>query len=375
MTDPTKNEKSGGFIVRALTRPPTQFSHDVLISNEEITKDTPKFEKSTPNNVVRNSILAGSVSGMASTVILYPMDLLRTSMQAASMTTGAGGGAGLSGGPLQVLRQTIKHGGFRALYTGIPLPLAAQAVYKGTVFSVNNILEQAILDYKRKEKREIAELTLADRLFCGFAAGSVNAGLFVTPVEYVRNQLIAKQTRLAKSSGSGAIAMGELGTSWGLIRDVIKGDGVHTLWRGVGITIVRDGIGVACFFSAMAFSRQYLVEMFEKEEGHTNGGKQPSLGITVASGGFAGLAYWMVSLPFDTVKTWIQSADSSASAARAISPVQALRQIYSEFGLLGVASRLNRGWQVAYGRGIPSSAITISVYSYAYQALEQYNNE
>jgi hypothetical protein len=35
-----------------------------------------------------------------------------------------------------------------------------------------------------------------------------------------------------------------------------------------------------------------------------------------------------------------------------------------------VVRQLFRGWQVAYGRGIPSAAITISVYSWVYDELQ-----
>ena len=44
---------------------------------------------------------------------------------------------------------------------------------------------------------------MMDRFWCGAVAGSVNAAFFVTPVEYVRNQLIAQHTELAAAQASG----------------------------------------------------------------------------------------------------------------------------------------------------------------------------
>mmetsp|Transcript_14114 Transcript_14114/g.30752 ORF Transcript_14114/g.30752 Transcript_14114/m.30752 type:complete len:409 (+) Transcript_14114:43-1269(+) len=384
-----------GLLTRALTRRLTRMNATLCpkaaasSSSSYTTNNTVQSINSNTNkntNLVRNSILAGSISGMASTIILYPMDLLRTSMQAASLSTATGSAtSGLSGGPMQVLRQTIAIGGFRALYTGIALPLAAQAVYKGTVFSVNNILEQVITDYKKQQQQKTSssttaiQLTLGDRLLCGFTAGAVNAALFVTPVEFVRNQLIAQQAKMATAT---ATATPPVGTSWSVLQRALLADGIQTLWRGTGITILRDGIGVACFFTTMALSQQFLMSVWPKTTADTldnssSDAQQQQLqqsrpkmpfGVTVISGGCAGLAYWVSSLPLDTIKTWIQSAD--ATSAR-ISPLRSIQQIYNEVGFLGLVSRLNRGWQVAYFRGIPSSAITITVYSYAYQALER----
>ena len=182
-------------------------------------------------------------------------------------------------------------------------------------------------------------------------------------------QLIAKQAKLSAESNVKGVAgrTGAVGTSLGVIRHAIHGNGIHTLWRGIGITMVRDGFGVAGFFSAMAMVKQFLTDTFPNE--CTDRAGQPSFLTRIVSGGSGGLAYWLVSLPLDTVKTWVQSADPSAR----VSPIQVIRQVYAQGGMSAVWSRLNRGWQVAYGRGIPSAAITIGVYSYSYQMLEQYD--
>lgn len=168
--------------------------------------------------------------------------------------------------------------------------------------------------------------------------------------------------------------VGSVGTSWSVVKNAFHKDGFHTLWRGVEITMLRDGVGVAFFFTAMATSQDYLGKLFfsgaKGEDDEKIARHQSSLAITVASGGFAGLAYWIVSLPLDTIKTWIQTTDSSTR----LSAVRVIKDIYSDSGLFGLFFRLNRGWQVAYGRGIPSAAMTVAVYSYAYETLQSYEN-
>jgi hypothetical protein len=331
----------------------------------------------TSTHVVRNSLLAGSISGMASTAALYPLDVLRTKMQSASMlerataTTGSSitssmtsssssaSSAAASRGPLQVMMHTLQHGGVRALYTGCTLPLAAQAIYKGTVFTVNNVMQSAILDWRTWENHKTGimqhgQLTDLDRFWCGAVGGGVNAALFVTPVEFVRTQLIAQHSKLADGQ---KVAVKNAG-SWDVIRHTIRQHGFKSLWRGVSWSIYRDALGCGCFFYAMAWTQHQL----------TIPGEQPSMAATMVSGGVAGLSFWVVALPLDTIKTWVQSSDLNTKTVSAQSSVE---KIYRQGGLVDVARQLFRGWQVAYTRGIPSAAITISIYSWAYQYLDK----
>jgi solute carrier family 25 (mitochondrial carnitine/acylcarnitine transporter), member 20/29 len=305
-------------------------------------------------NNLRSSLVAGSFSGILSTLIIYPMDVIRTKMQ-----TGGGG-------PIHVLKNTFDHGGVRALYTGLGLPLAAQAVYKATVFTVNNITQNAILDFRNKNQVGMApSLTLNDRFVCGFVGGAVNGALFVTPVELVRNQLIAQHSKLATStletSAANKVSLPSFRGSWDVIRYVVQSQRPLSLWRGISWSVARDGVGCGCFFYTIAWTQKTLTPRDEK----------PSMPVVLFSGGLAGLAYWVTALPLDSIKTWIQSSDISMSS---LSTRETIRKIYAEHGLVGLFYRLNRGWQVAYGRGIPSSAITIATYSAIYDRLQKLHN-
>ena len=317
-------------------------------------------------NSASASLIAGSSSGILSTIALYPMDVLRTKMQ-----------TGVGGGPLQVFRHTIVHGGVRALYTGMALPLAAQAVYKGTVFSVNNITQNLIVDFRVWRLRQagvkssspsptgLMHLTLSDRFWCGFVGGAVNGALFVTPVEFVRNQLIAQHSKLAGSVTDPLLSVSSSGGtvfrgSWDVIQYSFQNRSLLSLWRGVGWTLGRDGIGCGCFFYSLAWMQQILTPI----------GETPSYPVKLVSGGMAGLAFWAVALPMDSVKTWVQSSDLIMAR---LSVKDTIHKIYSESGVLGVLRSLLRGWQVAYGRGIPSAALTIAVYSFVYDALHPHD--
>ncbi|GKY98541.1 hypothetical protein MPSEU_000811100 [Mayamaea pseudoterrestris] len=340
------------------------------------------------DDMVRNSILAGSVSGITSTLVMYPMDLIRTKLQNSGMQPLASTSIASSSlsspsslkpshshashhrmGPMQVIRQTIHYGGVRALYTGMTPVLAAQGVYKATVFSVNNLTQQFIIDYHQHEQqkqgllhshvnKEASRLSLLDRFWCGAIGGAVNAFLFVTPVEFVRNQMIAQHSRDVAASTSESMTTLRIKQqrAWDVIQQSVYKHGWTSLWRGASWSVARDGWGCGWFFLTMAGTQQWLTPF----------GESPTFPVTVFAGAMSGLAFWVASLPLDTAKTWIQSAEHGSS----ISVAKTLSRTLLHEGPTGVMRQLFRGWQVAFGRGIPSAAITISVYSYVYRWLD-----
>jgi solute carrier family 25 (mitochondrial carnitine/acylcarnitine transporter), member 20/29 len=319
-------------------------------------------------NKVQISLVSGSCSGILSTIMLYPMDVIRTKMQT--------GGCGR--GPIEVVRHTVTHGGVKALYTGMALPLAAQAIYKGTVFFVNDMTQNLIRDFRewRYSKQingttttssTLQGLTLSDRFWCGFIGGAVNGALFVTPVEFVRNQLIAQHSKIATSSvvitttaqsSTATTSITLFRGSWDVVRHTIQKQSIFSLWRGIGWTIVRDGFGCGSFFCTIALFQQTLTPV----------GEAPSFAVNVLAGGIAGLSYWVVALPTDSIKTWVQSSEIQLAS---VSVKETLRNIYIEHGIVGVVKRLLRGWQVAYGKGVPSSALIVVSYSFVYDCLSK----
>lgn len=105
--------------------------------------------------------------------------------------------------------------------------------------------------------------------------------------------------------------------------------------------MLRDGIGVAFYFAGFEASRSLVGET----------AKDASLTLLV-SGASGGLSFWIVALPFDTLKTCIQVDHHSR-------PIQYyVSNILNEYGWKGFF----HGWQVAFSRGIPSAAITFWSY-------------
>ena len=313
-------------------------------------------------NVVRNSLLAGSVAGVASTIAVHPFDVLRVKMQSSAPATMASSSNTKAVGLVGTVRNMLHLGGVRSLYTGLAMPLAAQAVYKGTIFTVNNMTESFIRDWKSNDGRSEASstLTLTDRFISGFMGGAVNAALFCTPVEFVRNQQIAHiEKRKSMSTTDSKKPKNTKGIfnqngPIAVIRRTIQSGGFRALWRGTTSTVLRDSVGCGFFFVAMAYSQEQLTPA------HSN--RPPSTPVVILSGVLAGVSFWLWALPIDTMKTWIQNG-----TARNLSDAMYMSQ---RDGLVKSIPSLFRGWQVAYSRGAPSAAITVLTYSFAFQYLQ-----
>lgn len=317
---------------------------------------------------VRNSIIAGSFAGVASCVLFHPFDVVRTKMQASTKVFETAAERALSGtatsrGPLDVLMHTFKNGGLRAMYTGVTLPLAAQAAYKSTVLTVNRITKSSLIEYRSREQRKIAifsqyDMRYPDFFVCGSISGAVNALIFVSPVEFVRNQLIAQHTRIAqaKALSKPIDPMKIMNGPLDLVKRTLRTVGPSGLWRGATVTIVRDSLGCGSFF--------VMFEVGERNLPRFTGQERGAFVNTIGSGLMAGFGYWFTSLPLDSLKTLVQTGKAPSATAT-------VSLLIRRDGFFMGIKQLYRGWQLAFSRGSPSAAVTLTTYSAIYSFCDK----
>ena len=326
-------------------------------------------------------LVAGSCAGLVSTAAVYPLDVLRTRLQADPSRFH---------GTMHCLRETIAKEGAGALYRGLMLPLAAQAVYKAVIFSTNAAMRRALAARKARpaaarggERHAPAAaaplpLNTAERFACGATGGAVNS-LVVTPVEHARNRIVleVRALRLARGAerpapsapaaagGAGARFFGDADT----LRRIVAELGVGGLWRGLGPTMGRDALGMGCYF--VAFDAAKALLSAPAPPGAP--APPPSLPHTMLAGVFAGVAFWTVALPFDTVQSLVHAParaaatpEAAAAAAHGGSALHCARELVRHHGV----GALYRGAPVAFGRGAPSAAITLATYDATLRLLD-----
>ena len=111
------------------------------------------------------------------------------------------------------------------------------------------------------------------------------------------------------------------------------------MWRGAGLTVARDSLGCASFFVTLDLAKQHLPE---------------SINSPLTHGMCAGLGFWTVALPFDTVKTLQQTSEKGGDTQ-----ARWMQRLVSKPTLVW------RGWLVAVMRGLPGAGITVWSYTAA----------
>eukprot|EP00808_Paulinella_micropora_P028734 g27810.t1 len=280
---------------------------------------TDKKQKAPAPTVVK-ALFAGSLAGMASIVAVHPFDTVRTRLQTSSQYKGA----------IDCVLSTAKNEGVFALYKGLSMPFAFQAVYKAVMFGSFQQAKNVLHDGNSGQPPTKTVVAL-----CGAYAGGVNS-FVVTPVELIRNRLMVEYSKTT----SGPLTM---------IKDIVNANGVTGMFKGLGPTLARDVPGVGAWF----FANEATLRYFRQQ----NGTEDVGTGRILFAGALGGFSFWLWALPMDTVKSIIQTDTKGEHS----SMVSTIINTYKRDGL----GRFFRGWSVAYTRGMPASAITFYVYAKA----------
>lgn len=178
------------------------------------------------------------------------------------------------------------------------------------------------------------------------------AATIISPLELVRTKMQSQK-----------LSYLEIGRA---INTSVKTQGVLSLWRGLGPTILRD----------VPFSSLYWLnyEFFKARYNQ----RDPTFQFSFVAGAAAGTIAAVITLPFDVVKTHRQIELGEAVMAREVqrgtsrkntTTLHLMKKIYAQRGVAGLfAGIVPRVVKVA-----PACAIMISTYEFGKAFFRQYN--
>jgi hypothetical protein len=199
-------------------------------------------------------------------------------------------------------------------------------------------------------------------LICGMAAGTVQS-LFLCPMEHVKCRLQVD----TQHKHRGAVD---------LCISIVREHGVFGLNRGMGATLWREAPSFGMYFASYDVVKERVEDLLRRTdvgtaEGGGGDGARPfpshthAYAASALAGGISGALAWLVTYPFDVIKTQIQTSPMDGQYARR--------------GTWAVGYELvqRHGWRfmfrglgVTLAGAVPVNAVIFPTYEYVLLQLE-----
>ena len=230
--------------------------------------------------------LIGGLSGMIATTCIQPIDMVKVRLQ----MLGEGAKAGPKANPFSVAQGIIAEGKFISLYSGLSAALLRQIVYGTARLGFFFTFEDAL---KSRAKKHGTEITIVERGFAALTAGGL-AAIIGNPTEVALVRMQSDGLKPTKNRVNYRSAFDALAR-------ITRNEGFFALWNGATPTVIR----------AMSTNLGQLATFSESKHqlGKINGISNQTR--TIAASTIAGFFAAFFSLPFDFVKTRLQSQPMS----------------------------------------------------------------
>lgn len=229
--------------------------------------------------------MSGTAGGITQVLIGMPLDILKVRLQTTQQYSGT----------LDCARRIYKNEGVMAFYKGTLTPLLGIGVCVSVQFWAFHDVKRRFMAYN-DGAYGVEDLSYNQFYMSGAAAG-VASSVITSPVEQVRI-LLQTQPDKGKMLYNGPLDC---------VRKISAHQGIAKgVFRGLGVTSVRDAQGYGVWFLTYEFLMRQTVQRGTKRE------DVPTWKL-LAYGAIAGEMLWLSSYPLDVVKSRIQADGFAAS--------------------------------------------------------------
>ncbi|KAJ1878815.1 hypothetical protein LPJ57_003195 [Coemansia sp. RSA 486] len=281
---------------------------------------------------------AGTMGGWAQVVVGHPFDTIKVRMQTQPHPPIYSGG-------MDCLRATIKGEGMGGLYKGVTSPLAGIGFCNAVVFAANGFFLRLL------QSGSSEPLSLGQKAAAGGLAGGVMSFLNC-PVELLKVKLQTQTAAMAVAGHKPYTGVFNCGVR------TFQERGITGLYRGLGITILRDIPSFWAYFGLYEGLKSALVyrRLGVADGSKSNGGEQ------FLAGGFAGISAWLTAYPQDVIKSRMQMDYKYKSTSDAFKAL-----LHESRG--GNWRIFFRGFGPTILRAFPANAATFVAYEWTMKTL------
>ncbi|CAR23347.1 citrin [Lachancea thermotolerans CBS 6340] len=223
------------------------------------------------------NFLLGSVAGCIGATAVYPIDLVKTRMQAQRNFS-------QYKNSIDCFVKIFSREGVRGIYSGLGPQLVGVAPEKAIKLTVNDYVRKMLMDSNN-------HLTLPLEILSGASAGACQV-IFTNPLEIVKIRLQVRSEYAESISRSQVNAFG-----------IVKSLGLRGLYRGIGACLMRDVPFSAIYFPTYAHLKK---DIFNYDPQDKNGRTRLRTWELLTAGGLAGMPAAYLTTPFDVIKTRLQ---------------------------------------------------------------------
>ena len=193
------------------------------------------FQVNPQNPDVLRLVASGAAAGMTSTLLTYPLDLVRSRLMMMHSGGGGGGGSQQYTGIIDCFSKTIRHEGVRGLYGGLGPTLVGIVPYAGVSFAAFDTMKQYM------PKDEQGKIKTQWKLLCGAIAGFVSQTVSY-PVDTIRRRLqlqggLGRSEKLYKNA-------------WSCAYSIFQKEGISAFYHGLTTNLMRAAPNTAIQFTA-----------------------------------------------------------------------------------------------------------------------------
>lgn len=305
-------------------------------------------------------LVCGGVAGTIGIMIGQPLDLVKIRLQTEP---------GAYTSAWSCFTRTIRDEGIRSLYKGMTAPLCAQFFQNGLIFTGESIA-LGYLEPNVDFDADMSSGTVRNVFIAGSFGGLLQC-LVLVPADLVKCKMQVDHS----STGKAGLYQGSLHC----FSSIYYNEGIRGLYRGFGVTSIREVPAFGVYFFVYRYSLQVLNSIFEgtsvcqkgKVETSVTGKAITKPGVaTLISGGLAGSVSWICIYPFDVIKSYVQTAtdvkttDVNGKTVKPLSTVGTALLLFRKHGI----SVFTRGMGITVARAFPVNAIVF----YLHETLKNF---
>jgi ornithine carrier protein len=301
-------------------------------------------------------ITFGSTAGVLGKFVEYPFDTVKVRLQSQSASPLS---ISRLHGPLDAFAAAWRSpdGPIKNLYRGISAPLVGAAIETSSLFFSYRVAQDLLVSiapsYRtRTDINGKTELPFSALLACGAFSGAFTSTL-LTPIELIKCKMQVPRPPSSLASSLGYVTT-KLPSPLSLIRTIFKTQGILGFWHGQLGTLIRETGGSAAWFGSYEGVKLGFLR-YDKSLQNPNDIK---IWQQLLAGATAGMAYNFIFYPADTIKSRMQTEETTNAATARMTFLRTGKELWKQQGLKG----FYRGCGITVFRAAPSSAIIFSIY-------------